>query len=107
MVLKRDLLRAQMFLHRQGVVRAALHCRIVRNDHAFGPADTTYSRDDPCTRRFIVVHAVGCQGTDLQEGRARVEQRLDTLTREELASGEVPVSRTGRSAFADSRELES
>ena len=36
-VLQRDLLRAQVLLHRQRVVRAALHRRVVGDDHAFAP----------------------------------------------------------------------
>ena len=56
-------------------------------------------------RRLVVVHPVRRERADLEERRARVEQRLYALAREQLAGREVPVARAGRAALADLREL--
>ena len=73
-VLQRDLLRAQMLLHRHRVVGAALHRRVVGDDHAFLPRDPADAGDHAGGRRLAVVHAEGGELADLEEGRARVEQ---------------------------------
>jgi hypothetical protein len=46
-VLARDLLRAEVLLDRERVVRAALHGRVVRDDHALAALDDTDPGDDP------------------------------------------------------------
>ena len=46
-VLLGHLLRAQVLLHRQREVRAALHGRVVRDDHALAALDDADSGDDP------------------------------------------------------------
>jgi hypothetical protein len=41
----------------------------------------------------MVVHAVGGQLTDLQEGRAGVQQPLDPVAGQQLAAGDVTLAR--------------
>ena len=67
-VLFGDLLGAQVLLHRHREIGAALHRRVVGNDHhlaARHPADAT---DHARARRLIVIHAERCQLPDLEEG---------------------------------------
>ena len=45
-VLRRDLLRAQMFLHRQRIIRAALHRGVVDHDHALAARHAADAGDD-------------------------------------------------------------
>ena len=54
-VLLGDLLRAQVLLHREREVRAALHRRVVRDDHALAPLDDADPGDDAGARRLAVV----------------------------------------------------
>ena len=54
-VLRRHLLGAQVLLHGEREVRAALDGRVVRDDHALAPLDDADARDDPGARRLIVV----------------------------------------------------
>ena len=57
-VLLRDLLRAQVLLHRHRVVGAALHRGVVADDHAVDAADAADAGDDAGAGRVAVVHAV-------------------------------------------------
>ena len=54
----RDLLRAQMLLHRDRIVGAALHRRVVGNDHAFAPGDAADAGDDAGRRHLVAIHPV-------------------------------------------------
>ena len=58
-VLQRDLLRAQVLLHRHRVVGAALHRRVVGDDHAFLAVDAADAGDHSGGGRLAVVHAAG------------------------------------------------
>ena len=91
-VLLRDLLRAQVLLHRHRVVGAALHRRIVGSDHHLPTADTPDSGDHARTVDVPFVHPVGRQLADLEEGRARIEQTLHAITRQQLAARHVPLA---------------
>ncbi len=88
-VLRRDFLRAQVLFHRHRVVGAALDRGVVRHDHAFASRDAADAGDDPARGRVVAVHAVGGELADLEEGRARVEQRPHALARQELAARDV------------------
>ena len=99
-VLEGDLLRAQVLLHRERVIGAALHRRVVRDDHALVPADAADPGDDPRAGGFVVVHAERGEGRELEERRARVEEPLDALAREELPRLRVTFAGALRSAEA-------
>ena len=100
-VLQRDLLRPQVLLHRHRVVGAALHRRVVGDDHAFLPRDAADAGDHPRRRRLAVVHAEGGELADLEERRARVEQAVDPLARQQLAARRMPLARLGVAAEGD------
>ena len=104
-VLHRDLLRAQVLLHRHRIVGAALHRRVVGDDHHLLPVHPADAGDDAGRRRLAVVHAVRGELADLEEGRAGVEQAVDALARQQLAAGDVALSRLGVAAEGDPRRL--
>ena len=83
-VLLGDLLRAQVLLDRDRVVRAALDGGVVGDDHDFPARDPPDAGDEPGARRLAVVHPVGRQGRELEERRARVEQRVHPVAHEHL-----------------------
>ena len=55
-VLARDLLRAQMLLHRHRVIGAALDGRVVADDDAFAARDAADAGDDAGGRHVAVIH---------------------------------------------------
>ena len=80
-VLRGDLLRAQVLLHRQREVRAALHRRVVRDDHALAAFDDADARDDARARRLSVVQVPRGECVQLEERRVRVDQPVDPFAR--------------------------
>src|SRR2546430_8174420 len=92
-VFERDLLRAQVLLHGERVVGAALDRRVVRDDDAHVPADTADSSDHAGGRCFIVVHAERRQRRELQERSARIEEALHPLAWQELPGFGVTLAR--------------
>src|SRR5581483_8985780 len=93
-----------MLLHGERVVRAALHRRVVRDDHAGGPPDAADAGDDPRAGRLVVVHPERGERRELEERGARVEEPLDAIARQQLARGEVSLARALRSAEPRLRE---
>ena len=104
-VLQRDLLRPQMLLDRHRVVGAALHRRVVGDDHAFLAVDTADAGDHSRGRSFAVVHAPGRELADLEERRAGVEQAVDALARQQLAARGVALARLRVAAEGNLRRL--
>ncbi len=100
-VLLRDLLRAQVLLHRHRVVGAALHRRVVGDDHAVVALDPADAGDHARAGRLAVVHAVGGELADLEERRARVEQAVDAVARQQLAARRMALARLGVAAERD------
>ncbi len=90
-VLRGDLLRAQVLLHGQRVVRAALDGRVVRDDHALRALDDADARDDAGARRVAVVEIPGGERVQLEEGRVGVDEPVDALARRQLAARAVPL----------------
>ena len=89
MVLQRDLLGAQVLLDRHGIVGAALHGGVVGDDQALHALDPADASDHAGRGRLVAVHPEGGHLADLQEGRARVEQVVDALARQQLAAGNM------------------
>ena len=58
-ILRGDLLSAEVLLDRHRVVAAALHGRVVGDDHDLAAGRAADSRDDPGAGRFVAVHALG------------------------------------------------
>ena len=102
-VLARDLLRAQVLLHRERVVGAALHRRVVRDDHALAPLDDADPGDDPGRRRVAVVELPRGERVQLEERRARVDEPVDPLARGELPARAVALDRLLAAAGRDER----
>ena len=85
----RDLLGAQMLLHRDRVVGAALDGGVVGDDDAFAAADAADAGDHAGGGHVAVVHPVRRERRQLEERRAGVEQEVDALARQQLAARDV------------------
>src|SRR5690606_9742380 len=109
-------LRAQVLLDRHREVGAALDGGVVGHDHhllAHHPADAA---DHAGRGGLAVVHLLGRERRDLEEGRGRVEQGDDAVAHQQLAAGDVLAARllaaavggTGQAAveFGDQRTVE-
>ena len=84
-VLQRDFLRAQVLLDRERVVGAALDRGVVGDDHHVAARHAADAGDDAGRRRVVVVHVPRRQRRELEERRARIEQRVDALAHRQLA----------------------
>jgi len=104
-VLEGDLLRPQVLLHRERVIRAAFHGRVVRDDDAFAFGDPADPGDDAGRRRVVVVQIECRERSDLEEWGARIEQPFDALAGQELAGLRVLVARALGAALAHRVEL--
>ena len=65
---QRDLLRPKVLLHRHRVVRAALDRGVVGHHDALAAADPADPGDDAGAGHRVLVHALGGQRRDFQEG---------------------------------------
>ena len=84
-ILERDLLRAQVLLDGDRVVRAALDGRVVGDDHDLAARHAADAGDDAGRRRIVVVHVERGERGQLEKRRARIEQPLDALADRQLA----------------------
>ena len=100
-VLLGDLLRAEVLLHRQREVRAALDRRVVGHDHALLTLDHADAGDDPGARGLSLVHVPGGQRVQLEERRAGIDQPVDPLAGEQLAARAVALDRALAAASGD------
>ena len=91
-VLARDLLRAEMLLHRHRIVGAALHRGVVADHHDEPAMDAADAGDDAGAVDRLAIHVVRGERRQLEERRARVDQAGDSLARQELAAREVPLA---------------
>ena len=88
-VLLRDLLGAQVLLHGQREVGAALHGRVVRDDHALLALDDADARDDAGGGCVAVVEVPGGERVQLEERGAGIDEPVDAIAGRELAAGAV------------------
>ncbi len=100
-VLRRDLLRAEVLLHREREVRAALHGRVVRDDHARPPLDRADAGDDAGRRRRAVVHVPRGERAELEERAVRVDEQVDALAGGQLAPRAMALDRRVAAAARD------
>ena len=98
-VLPRDLLGAQMLLHRHRIIGAALDGGVVADDDAFAAGDAADAGDDAGAVDGVVVHAVGGERRQFEERRAGIEQRHHPLARQKLAARDMPLAGMGGAAF--------
>ena len=91
-VLARDLLRPQMLLDRDRVVRAAFDGGVVGDDHALAPGHPADAGDHARAGTLVVVHAVGGQRRDFEQRAAGVQQPVDALPRQQLAAADMALA---------------
>ena len=92
-VLPRDILRAQMLLHRHRIVGAALDGRVVGDDDAFAARDAADAGDHARRMHVAAIEAVGGQRRQFKERGAGIDQQIDALARQHLAARGVPLAR--------------
>jgi hypothetical protein len=100
-----DLLGAQVLLDGEREIGAALHGRVVGDDHALPPGHAADPGDDPGRRDLAAVQSVGGQLGQLEEGRALVEQRAHPFARQQLAARQVLVACQRAAALLDLLDL--
>src|SRR3546814_20200967 len=74
------------------IVSAALHRRVVADDHRLPSRHAPDPRDHPRARNFAAIHVARRELADLEEGRAWIEQPLDALARQQLAAARVTLA---------------
>ena len=89
-----NLLGAEVFPDRDGVIGAALDRRIVDDDGAGLSRHAADAGDYPAAGRPVVVEFVAAEQADLEERGARVQQRFEPLPRQQFAARGVPVAGT-------------
>ncbi len=102
-VLLRDLLRAQMLLHRHRVIGTALDRGVVGDDYAFHSGHPADAGHHAGARYLVGVQAQRGERGDFQEGAARIEQRVDARARQQFAARLVLGARGGAAALCDAR----
>src|SRR6056297_171063 len=100
-VLQGDFLGPQVFFHRQRVVAATFNGGVVGDDHAFGAGDTAHAGDHASCRDFFAIDVVGGELADFQEGGAVVQEAVDALAGEQLATVGVALLVVGTAALLD------
>ena len=98
-VLARDLLRAQMLLHRHRIIGAALDGGIVADDHAFAAGNAADAGDDAGAVDGVVIHAVGGERRQFEKRRAGIDQRHHALARQKLAARQMALAGARRAAL--------
>src|SRR4051812_17987338 len=84
MVLLGDLLSAQVFFDRHGIIGAAFDRRVVGDDDTLLPFDQPNTSDNAGRRRIIVVHIPGRQRTEFQERCTGIAKELYAFSCQEL-----------------------
>ena len=93
-ILERDFLRSKMLLDADGVVGAAFHGRVVGHDHAGLARDLADAGNETRTGNPVVVELVAGELTHFEKRRARIEERVHTVARQQLAAVNVPLAGT-------------
>jgi hypothetical protein len=84
--------RAQVLLHRDGIVGAALYRGIVGDNHAFAARYAADAGDHARARDLAAIHPVRGKRRQFEERRAGIQQALDTFARQQFAAGQVLVA---------------
>ena len=103
-VLPRDILRAQMLLHRHRIIGAALDGGVVGDDDAFAARDAPDAGDDAGGMDVAAIEAVGGERRQFEKRGAGIDQQVDALARQHLAARGMPLAR--RLAAAAGHHLE-
>jgi hypothetical protein len=97
-VLAGDLLRAQMLLHRERIVGAALHGGVIGDHHAFAAGDPADAGDQPRARQILAVHPLRRQRARAPGNGEPGSSSIDALAHQQLAGLAVLVARRGAAA---------
>ena len=97
-VLPRDILRAQMLLHRHRIIGAALDGGIVGDDDAFAARDAPDAGDDARRMHVAAIEAVGGQRRQFEKRGAGIDQEVDAVARQHFSARGMP--RAGHLAAA-------
>ena len=89
-ILLGDLLRAKMFFDGKRVIGSSLHRGVIGDDHAFDALHAADSGDDAGRSRRLVIEIEGGELAYLEEGRAGIDERVNTFARRHLAARLVP-----------------
>ncbi len=101
-----DRLGAQVLLDRDRVVGAALDRRVVGDDHALGAVDAADAANQAAGRHpVIAIHVIAGELADFEERRARVEQPVDAVARQQLAALDVLLPRALAAALRNFFDL--
>jgi hypothetical protein len=92
-ILLSDLLSPQVLFDRNREIGSAFDGRVIGHDHDFAATDPPNAGNDPSRWGLIIIHTVGRQSPDFEEGRPHIEQSLNTLPGQELASRHVTLTR--------------
>ena len=90
-----DLLRPQMLLDRNRVVRPAFDGGVVGHDHALAPGYPSNAGDHACAGTLVVVHAVGGERRHFEQWAAGVQQPVYALPRQQLAAADMALAGLG------------
>ncbi len=82
-----DGLGTQVLFHREGVVGAALHGGVIHHQHAQAPRDPADAGDEAGGGHRFVIDLPAGQCRQFEKGRARVQQLVDALPGQQLATG--------------------
>ena len=75
-----------MFLDRNGNERAALHRRVVGDEHPRNAVDEADAGDDPASGNLVAVLAEARQGRELEECRVVIGDHVDAIPHQNLAA---------------------
>ena len=92
-VLPRNVLRAQMLLHRHRIIGAALDGGVIGDDDAFAARDAPDAGDDAGRMDVAAIEAVGGQRRQFEKRGAGIDQQVDALARQHLAARGMPLAR--------------
>ena len=101
MIFPGDSLGAPLLLDSQRIVGAALDRGVVDENHAFLAGNTADAGDNTGAGHRVVVDIVRGQLGQLQEGRTRVQHRVQPLPRQQFAAGCVAFLGLGTPPLAD------
>jgi len=102
-VLPRHFLRAQVLLHGQRIIRAALHRGVVAHDHAGASGDLADACDYARGGNVVLVDVMTGEQREFEKGGAGIEQALHALAGQQLAARRVPLTRVRIAAERDLR----
>ncbi len=99
-VFQRDLLGAQVFLHRDRVVGPAFDGCVVGDDDDLPPRYASDAGHEAGPGGAVLVHVPRSQRREFEEGRPGIEQRVDPLAHRQLSLFAMPLDVPGAAPLA-------